>query len=398
MTNHQSKIEKLIAELAPNEVEFKELWEITAWDKRFNGIEKSKQPKVVNFKHVSAAALKSLMVKDGNIKLLSTGKFDGHTTKELAGENVNIGEVITIPSGGSANLKYYKGKFVDSGNILATAKDKNVHLKFVYYFLLTKNKKIENYFRGSGVKHPSMPEILAIKIPVPSLDIQQEIVNILDKFTSLEAELEAELEARKQQYEHYRAQLLTFNDSNEGGVRWMAMGELATIGTGSRNTNEAIVGGKYPFFVRSQKPLSIDEYQFDETAIITAGDGVGVGKVFHFVDGKYGLHQRAYRIHVTSGLLLPKFLFYFIQYDFPSYISQTSVHASVTSLRMPMFQKYSIPVPSINEQSRIISILDKFNSLVGDISIGLPAELAARRQQYEYYREKLLTFKEIKMA
>ncbi|MBK6659236.1 MAG: hypothetical protein IPG43_14280 [Proteobacteria bacterium] len=111
------------------------------------------------------------------------------------------------------------------------------------------------------------------------------------------------------------------------------MGEMAIIGTGSRNTNEAISNGLYPFFVRSQEPLSIDEYEFDETAILTAGDGVGVGKVFHFIDGKYSLHQRAYRICVTSGQLHPKFLFHFIRNDFARYLATTSVHASVTSLR-----------------------------------------------------------------
>jgi len=172
------------------------------------------------------------------------------------------------------------------------------------------------------------------------------------------------------------------------------LGELAEIGTGSRNTNEAVGGGCYPFFVRSQAPLAIGEFEYDEAAVITAGDGVGVGKVFHFVEGKYALHQRAYRLCVKSDLLQTKFLFYFMRNDFARYLSQTAVHASVTSLRKPMFERYPIPVLPLEGQARIVAILDKFDALVNDLSSGLPAELAARRKQYEYYRDRLLTFKE----
>lgn len=178
----------------------------------------------------------------------------------------------------------------------------------------------------------------------------------------------------------------------------MTLGELVDIGTGSRNTNEAVPGGRYPFFVRSQEALSIDEFEFDESAVITAGDGVGVGKVFHFVEGRYGLHQRAYRLRVRSPQLTPKFLFHFIRHDFARYLEMTSVHASVTSLRRPMFERYPIPVPPLAEQNRIVSILDKFDALVDDLSMGLPAELAARRRQYEHYRDRLLSFAEIGTA
>lgn len=176
----------------------------------------------------------------------------------------------------------------------------------------------------------------------------------------------------------------------------MPLRELAAIGTGSMNTNEAIVDGKYPFFVRSQKPLATNTALFDETAIITAGDGVGVGKVFHFVEGKYGLHQRAYRIVTSSNVVIPKYLFHYIRYAFRKYIENTAVHASVTSLRKPMFEKFPVPVPPLEEQERIVNILDKFEALVNDLTSGLPAEIEARRQQYEYYRDQLLDFPELK--
>ena len=174
----------------------------------------------------------------------------------------------------------------------------------------------------------------------------------------------------------------------------MTLENIADIGTGSSNTNEGLEEGAYPFFVRSQEPLRKNEYEYDETAIITAGDGVGVGKVFHYVEGKYALHQRAYRIHINTPDVLPKYYYYYMRATFLPYIQKTMFQGSVASIRRPMLNAFPVPVPPIEEQERIIEILDRFDALCGDISSGLPAEIAARQKQYEYYRDKLLTFKE----
>ena len=252
-------------------------------------------------------------------------------------------------------------------------------------------------------------DIGKIKLPVPPLEVQREIVRILDNFTFLTTELAAELAARQKQYEYYRDLLLTFkpNEStilnertNElelsGAIRWMKLGDIADIGTGNGNTNEGLDTGKYPFFVRSQDIKYKNEYDFDETAIITSGDGVGVGKIFHFVSGKYALHQRAYRVHITSDNVLPKYFFYYFKNSFLTYISKASFHSSVTSIRRPMMINFPVPVPPLEVQQRIVGILDRFDTLCNDISSGLPAEIEMRQKQYEYYRDKLLTFKELK--
>lgn len=283
--------------------------------------------------------------------------------------------------------------------------------KYLAYFFHSQhffNQK-RRLAHGTKVMEVTPDTLKSIKLPVPPLEVQREIVRILDNFTFLTAELAAELAARQKQYEYYRDLLLTFkpNEStilnertNElelsGAIRWMKLGDIADIGTGNGNTNEGLDTGKYPFFVRSQDIKYKNEYDFDETAIITSGDGVGVGKIFHFVSGKYALHQRAYRVHITSDNVLPKYFFYYFKNSFLTYISKASFHSSVTSIRRPMMINFPVPVPPLVVQQRIVDILDRFDTLGNDISSGLPAEIEARQKQYEYYRDKLLTFKELK--
>ena len=135
-----------------------------------------------------------------------------------------------------------------------------------------------------------------------------------------------------------------------------------------------------------------NDYEYDETAIITAGDGVGVGKVFHYVEGKYALHQRAYRIHITSPDVLPRYYFHYMRSAFLPYIEKTMYQGSVASIRRPMLNAFPVPVPPLPVQERLISVLDNFEALCSNLNIGLPAEIEARQKQYEFYRDQLLTF------
>lgn len=185
--------------------------------------------------------------------------------------------------------------------------------------------------------------------------------------------------------------------SSGGGAsdcEWRTLAEIADIGTGSSNTNEGLDEGLYPFFVRSQETRRKNEFEFDETAIITAGDGVGVGKVFHYVEGKYALHQRAYRIHINTPKVFPKYYFHYMQAMFLLYIQKAMFQGSVASIRRPMLNDFPVPIPPLAIQKRIVAILDQLDDLCNNLASGLPAEIALRQKQYEYYRDKLLTFKE----
>ena len=274
---------------------------------------------------------------------------------------------------------------------MLTSKDEKVCLlKYIYYWLNTlpadsivgdhNRQWISNYAQKL--------------FPLPPLRVQARIVEILDKFTQLEAELEAELEARKKQYAYYRDQLLNFSQCPPLNVNteWRTLGEVAEIGTGNSNRQDEAEDGLYPFYVRSKNILHSSTYQFDETAIIIPGEG-GIGDIFHYAEGKYALHQRAYRIKVNAeNELSPKFLFYYMTNAFKPFILARCVGATATSIRKPMLTDFPIPLPPLSEQRRIVDILDRFDTLINSISEGLPKEIALRRKQYEYYRDALLNF------
>lgn len=170
-------------------------------------------------------------------------------------------------------------------------------------------------------------------------------------------------------------------------VEWKPLGEVAEIGTGSSNRQDEEHDGEYPFYVRSKNILRSSTYQFNETAIIIPGEG-GIGDIFHYAEGKYALHQRAYRVHVVIPDLSPKFLYYFMNVDFKRYIQAKSVGATAISIRKPMLQRFPIPIPPLEIQQKIVKILDKFTELEAT----LEAELALRKRQYRYYRDFLLDF------
>ena len=311
-------------------------------------------------------------------------------------QNCKADTAFVIAAGAAGEIGYSYSDFWAADDCYFFKCSKALSSRYLYHMLLWKQPFLKSRVRKASIPRLSRDHIEQLSIPVPPLPVQEEIVRILDSFTKLEAELEAELEARRRQYEYYRDKLLNFNELDKtkmgGGVKLMALGEIADIGTGSSNTNEELIQGLYPFFVRSQEVRWKNSYEFDETAIITSGDGVGVGKVFHFVEGKYALHQRAYRIHITDDAVFPKYFFHYMKTNFLAHITKNAVHSSVTSIRRPMLEKFIVPVPSMEKQKRIVSILDRFDTLVNDLTSGLPAEIKARRHQYEYYRDKLLTF------
>lgn len=174
------------------------------------------------------------------------------------------------------------------------------------------------------------------------------------------------------------------------GVEYVKIGEIAQVGTGSSNGNEAIEDGIYPFFVRSQIIKKKDTYEYDEEAIIIPGEG-GIGDIFHYINGKYALHQRVYRIHFISPHINVKFAFYYMKSAFKKFIMAKAVSSTVSSIRKPMIEGFSLPIPPLPVQEEIVRILDTFTELQAE----LQAELQKRKQQYNYYLDNLLNFNDI---
>ncbi len=177
-------------------------------------------------------------------------------------------------------------------------------------------------------------------------------------------------------------------------VEWVTLGSMADIGTGSSNRQDESENGIYPFYVRSKNILKSDTFEFDEVAIVIPGEG-GIGDIFHYVEGKYALHQRAYRIRITTNAVDTKFLYYFMSSSFKQYIMTKSVGATAISIRKPMLEGFKVPIPSPDNpekslaiQSEIVRILDTFTALTAELT----AELNMRKKQYNYYRDRLFSF------
>ena len=247
-------------------------------------------------------------------------------------------------------------------------------------------------------------------IPLPPLPVQEEIVRILDNITSLTAELTAELKARQKQYEYYRDALLSFDEDNaQDGVRWMKLGEIARFIYGY--TGKAKDKGTVRYiritdigingYLNPQDAKYIDLNDENEKYILQKGDlvmartGATYGKTLYFDSDTPSVYASFLIKIEPSKVLNGRYYWHFSK----SNLYWQQANKLVSTAGQPQFNANAlanvvVPVPSIEEQQRIVDILDRFDNLCNDISEGLPAEIEARKKQYEYYRDKLLTFKE----
>ena len=345
--------------------------------------------------------------------------------------------VMIINVGASAGTVGYSSvDFWSSDGTYCIEQMAKLNNKFLYYFLLGEQYYLKSRVRVAGIPTLDAFVIEKLQIPIPypnnlkkSLEIQQEIVRILDSFSMLTAELQAELQARKSQYEYYRNQLLASpmeesdqsslrsnrsatsiqNSDNSiqplstlnpptgnsvlqprGKVEWKVLEEVVEIKRGKRLIkNQLEKTGKYAVYQNCMIPLGYyhkNNVIADTTFIISAGSAGEIG----YSDVDFWAADDVYYF-VTKNDLKSRFLYHFLITQQQKIYSQVR-RSSVPRLSKTAFEKLLIPIPSLEEQEHIVSILDKFDALTTSLTEGLPKEIELRQKQYEYYRNMLLSF------
>ncbi len=378
-------------------VEWKHMWEVTTWDKKFTGVSKSMQPNINRYHYYLANELTNLERLNGDIRILYTTDKIAFANSTDVEENISEGEVVAIPWGGNVSIKYYKGRFVTADNRIATSNNTGIlNNKYLYYWMLSQKSDIESFYRGAGIKHPSMSKVLNMLIPIPSLSEQSRIVFILDTFTSSISNLKQQIEERRKQYEYERDLLLDLEGKE--GVEMKKLGEVGDICMCKRiMKDQTSEKGDIPFFKIGTFGGKADAYISRELfedykekysypkkgeILISAAGTIGRTVVFNGEDA-YFQDSNIVWISNNEQLVLNTFLRYLY-----GIIDWKIDGGTIKRLYNYNLKNATIYVPSLQAQSRIVSILDTFEQSISN----LEEQLAMRERQYEYYRNQLLTF------
>lgn len=376
-------IEKMLQDYCPNGVEWKELGEVCEIQR---GVRITK---------------KQLLPSGYPVVSGGTG-YMGYT------DNYNReAETITIAQYGVAGyVNIQKEKFW-ANDVCFSVYPKDILVnKYLYYVLANKQEYLYSISNRTAVPYSiSKDKILKIKIPIPPLEIQEEIVKILDKFTEyvteLTAELTAELTLRQKQYNYFRDYLLNFDSNNSGGannkvyqVEWKTLGELAEnldylrkpVTKGSRSS------GIYPYYGASGIVDYVDDYIFDGDYLLVSEDGANLiarkTPIAFSVTGKSWINNHAHVLKFESDIDRKYVSYYLNHIDLTPYISG----AAQPKLNQQNLNSIKLAYPKQEVRNKIVQVLDNFDAVCNDLNIGLPKEIELRQKQYDYYREKLLTF------
>ena len=404
-----AKIDELISELCPEGVEVRSMGSIGSFVRGQRFVKDDMRPEGQPCIHYGEVYTKYQLEASTAFSFLEPAQAT-RLRKAQSGDVVIVAAGETIEDIGKPVVWKGNGDVVIHDALYAFRSPLNP--KFVAYFLRTDDFKTQarRLISSSKISAISIANFGKINIPNPPLEVQREIVSILDKFTQLEAELEAELEARRRQYAFYRESLLTFPE--ESGVLWSTLGEVSTrVSSGATplaGSLEYYDTGTIPW-LRTQEIRFVDIWDTDiritEKALKeTAVKWIPANCVIVAISGATAGRSAVNRIplatnqHCCNFEIDPiqanyRYVFYWVrsQYEQIKELGQ----GARSDLNSGIIKSVRIPVPSLDEQERIVAVLDKFDALVNDLSVGLPAEIAARRLQYEYYRNKLLTFKRL---
>lgn len=317
--------------------------------------------------------------------------------------NVGAGTTFIICAGAAGEIGFSENEFWAADDVHYAVTPKEVNNKYLYHFLLTQKSKIAGQVRRASIPRLSKSAVERLSLPIPcpdnpkkSLEIQAEIVRILDAFTAMTAELTAELNLRKKQYNHYRDQLLSFPCSSvgtQGEVEWRTLGGLVNVNTGSKPSEilENATSFDYINAGTSRSGYSATSNCEGDTVTTPSRGQGGIGFV-GYQRKPFWLGPLCYKLQSTDKtVLINKYLFYFLQ-SRSELLLGLKKEGGVPAVNKSDLVQLEIPVPSVEEQARIVAILDKFDALTNSLTEGLPREIELRKKQYEYYRDLLLSF------
>ena len=390
-----SKIFDLINELCPKGVEFRELGEIA-------DIEKGTQ---LN---------KSLLSKDGKYPVMNGGINPSGYWHEYSHD----ADMIVISQGGASagyvnwlDTRFFAGAHA----FVINAKEKYILKRYAFHYLKRNQQNFMQSQYGAGIPALAKSELEKFKLPVPPMEVQREIVRILDSFTLLTAELTAELTARKKQYEFYRDFLLNFNEG-QSEIEWDIIDNIFIMKNGytpSKANKDFWENGTISWYrmedIRENGRILSESIQkitpqavkggklIPKNSIIVATTAT-IGEHALAIADSFLMNQRFTSFTIRELLkdkLDIKFVFYYF-FKICEWCKQNTNSSSFPSVDMAKLKKVKFPIPSPQTQQKVVEILDKFDTLVNSITDGLPREIELRHKQYEYYREKLLNFTELK--
>ena len=268
-----------------------------------------------------------------------------------------------------------------------------IDCKFLYYVLKSLEPTIIAMQSEGGVPTINTVKVGSIEIPLPPLPIQQEIVRILDSFTELTAELQqqldAELTARKKQYEYYR-ELVFENTKRNLDTRILPLANAANVFRGEYITKKDTIEGNIPVILGGQEPAYyINKSNHDGEIVVIARSGASAGFVSYWNEPIFVTDGFGYE--AQEEIVFPRYLYHCLK-GLETNLNAMKRGAGVPHVSGDALSKVELPIPPLEEQERIVAILDRFDALCNDLSSGLPAEIEARQKQYEYYRDKLLSF------
>lgn len=410
-----NKLEQLIKKLCPNGVEFKSLGDVCTL---VTGATPSKTNPSYwengTIPWMNSGEVNNKIVYDTENKITQLG-YDKSSTTLVPVHSV----VIALAGQGKTRGKVAitEIELCTNQSLCSIICSERINYKFLYYFLDEKYEELRAVSNGDGTRGGLSLRLLnPYLIPVPPIEVQTEIVKILDNFTELSAELTAELTARKKQYEYYRDLLLDFGVHGGGTseCEWRTLGEIATIvrGASPRPIKNFVTDDKNGVHWIKIGDVLPDSKYITATQERITPDGAAKSRFIHkgdFILSNSMSFGRPYILQI-DGCIHDGWLSIS---DFEDYVSsdylyhiltsgqiqqemkkRASFGGAVQNLNSDIVKAIEIPIPKKSEQDRIVSILDRFDKLCNDISEGLPAEIKARRKQYEYYRDKMLSFNE----